>query len=131
MEPTLTTFLRGEAGFAYYAVTLIVPALSYVVYQVLYQLYLSPLAKFPGPNLAAVTRLYEVHYDLVLDGQHTFKIKELHRDYGEEFPSLTMSCCSATKTSPQGRSFAPRLTSSISSITPILTPSIVSSPRNK
>ncbi|ROW17019.1 hypothetical protein VPNG_01431 [Cytospora leucostoma] len=48
----------------------------------LYRLYLHPLAKFPGPKLAAVTRWYEGYYYLYLSGQYTFKIAELHKQYG-------------------------------------------------
>lgn len=50
----------------------------------LYRLYLHPLARFPGPKLAAVTRLYEGYYDIYQSGQYTFKIAELHKQYGEE-----------------------------------------------
>jgi hypothetical protein len=48
----------------------------------IYSVYLGPLASFPGPKLAAATRWYECYYDLVLGGQYTFKIKELHQKYG-------------------------------------------------
>jgi hypothetical protein len=47
-----------------------------------YQLTFSPLAKFPGPKIAAVTRLYEMYYDLLKQGQYTFKIAEMHEKYG-------------------------------------------------
>ena len=47
-----------------------------------YRLFLHPLAKFPGPRLAALTRYYEAYYDVVWNGQYTFKIAELHRKYG-------------------------------------------------
>ena len=57
--------------------------LLYGVVVVVYRLYLSPLSKFPGPKLAAATLLYEAYYDVIKGGQYTFKIKELHEQYGE------------------------------------------------
>jgi hypothetical protein len=47
-----------------------------------YSVYFGPLAKFPGPKLAAATRLYEFYYDLILKGRYTWKIRELHQEYG-------------------------------------------------
>ena len=47
-----------------------------------YRLFLHPLAKFPGPKLAALTRYYEAYYDVMRNGQYTFKIAELHKEYG-------------------------------------------------
>ncbi|GAM40082.1 hypothetical protein TCE0_034r12149 [Talaromyces pinophilus] len=47
-----------------------------------YRLFLHPLATFPGPKLAAITRYYEAYYDIVKNGQYTFKIAELHKEYG-------------------------------------------------
>ncbi|KAI1495963.1 cytochrome P450 [Biscogniauxia marginata] len=47
-----------------------------------YRLFLHPLSRFPGPKLAAVSRWYEAYYDVVQNGQYTFKIAELHRRYG-------------------------------------------------
>jgi len=46
------------------------------------RLWLSPLAHIPGPKLAALTRLYELYYDIILGGQYTFKISDLHQKYG-------------------------------------------------
>lgn len=54
----------------------------YLVWLVIHRLYLSPLAKFPGPKLAALTRWYEVYYEVVLKGQFSFKIDEMHKKYG-------------------------------------------------
>ncbi|KAK6844451.1 hypothetical protein PG995_014561 [Apiospora arundinis] len=48
----------------------------------IYRLFFHPLARFPGPKLAAITRYYEAYYDLIRNGQYTFKIAELHKKYG-------------------------------------------------
>lgn len=55
---------------------------AYLVTLALYRLFFHPLARFPGPRLAAITRWYEMYYDVVHNGQYTFKIKEMHRQYG-------------------------------------------------
>ncbi|KAK4222656.1 putative cytochrome P450 E-class, group I [Podospora fimiseda] len=47
-----------------------------------YRLYLHPLAKFPGPKLAAITRYYEAYYDIIKNGQYIFRIAEMHKKYG-------------------------------------------------
>lgn len=50
---------------------------------VLYRLYLSPLAKIPGPVLAAATGWYEFYYDCVLAGRYIFEVERMHDTYGE------------------------------------------------
>ncbi|KAH6678179.1 cytochrome P450, partial [Halenospora varia] len=47
-----------------------------------YRLFLHPLAKFPGLKLTAVTRYYEAYFDIIQNGQYTFKIAEIHKKYG-------------------------------------------------
>lgn len=54
----------------------------YLVSLVIYRLLFHPLAGFPGPKLAAVTRWYEGFYDIVRDGEYTFQIARLHKQYG-------------------------------------------------
>ena len=53
----------------------------YVVVLIIYRLYFSPLAKFPGPKVAAATLWYEFYYDVVKRGRYTWKIAELHAQY--------------------------------------------------
>ena len=61
--------------------------LLYLLTVIIYRLFFHPLASFPGPKLAAVTRYYEGYYDVIQNGQYTFKIAELHKKYGIGTPS--------------------------------------------
>ena len=54
----------------------------YYIFLAFYRLYLSPIAKFPGPTLAALTLWYEFYYDVIKRGRYTWKIAELHERYG-------------------------------------------------
>lgn len=51
--------------------------------KVIYRLWFSPLAGFPGPKLAAATSLYEFYFDYANNAKYCFKIEEMHRVYGE------------------------------------------------
>ena len=70
--------LRGPA----LAVGFLIVSFVYFVALVVYRLYFSPLSKFPGPRLAAATYLFEGYYDVVKRGKYTFKIRDLHAEYG-------------------------------------------------
>ena len=48
----------------------------------IYNLYFHPLSSFPGPRLAAATHLYEFYYSVILDGQFTWELERLHKQYG-------------------------------------------------
>lgn len=61
----------------------------YIAIKCCYRLYIHPLAKFPGPKLAAITYKYEFYYDGIKDGQYSNHIAELHKKYGmdRQFPN--------------------------------------------
>lgn len=80
MEGYLTHNIPALLGAVFLALSI------YVIAGVLYRLYFSPLSKFPGPKLAAATFWYEFYYDAILKGRYVFKIKDMHRRYGE-FPT--------------------------------------------
>ncbi|KAL8826802.1 MAG: hypothetical protein Q9191_003573 [Dirinaria sp. TL-2023a] len=67
------------------AFTFLLPVLLTALYGAglaFYRLFLSPLAKFPGPKLAALTRKYESYYEAVRNYEYLWKIKKLHQQYG-------------------------------------------------
>ena len=64
---------------------------SWVLYTCVYRLWFHPLARFPGPKLAALTTWYEGYYDcLQYKGRFTFKLGDLHEKYGTTFHILEM-----------------------------------------
>jgi hypothetical protein len=54
----------------------------YALGLIVYRLYLHPLAKFPGPRIAAVTSFYEGYFEIVQKGQYSKHISKLHDQYG-------------------------------------------------
>ena len=81
-------FSISHVSWPHVAGTLIVYLASLVVYR----LFFHPLARFPGPKLAAITRLYEGYYDFYKNGQYTFKIAELHKRYGKRRHRKRICC---------------------------------------
>lgn len=56
-----------------------------VLFQVIllaYNVYAHPLAKIPGPKLAAMSKLYELWHDLGRKGRYVFEIERMHAKYG-------------------------------------------------
>ena len=66
---------------------LLVGAIIYLFWAMIicvYRLYFHPMAKFPGPKLAAITGWVETYYDVFRGGQFIFKIEEWHKKYGSD-----------------------------------------------
>ena len=57
---------------------------------VLYRLYAHPLARFPGPSIAAATSWYEAYYEIVLNGQYSRQISKLHDRYGKSICFISL-----------------------------------------
>ena len=58
----------------------------FIIYLVglhVYRLTFDPLAKFPGPKLAAASLWYEFYYDVVKKGRYTWEIVRMHEKYGK------------------------------------------------
>jgi len=79
MEPLLKVYAVLALAFVYF------------VGLAIYRLYMSPLAKFPGPKLAALTQWVEAYYEILHGegGQFMWKYREWHEQYGE---STTFVC---------------------------------------
>ena len=72
------------AFIEYSALLKLLPILiaPYVVVLYIYRMFFDRLSHIPGPKLAAASLWYEFYYDVVLKGQYTYKIRELHEQYG-------------------------------------------------
>lgn len=60
-------------------------ALAYGLGLLVFRLLFHPLARVPGPKIAAITGWYEFYWDCPKSGQYVFRIRDMHRRYGE-FP---------------------------------------------
>ena len=80
----MAEYLPSETlGGAYAPVVVSLTALVACVYIVIYRLWLGPLAKFPGPKLAALTQGYQFWFDVVKKGKLPWELIRLHDSYGK------------------------------------------------
>ncbi|KAI0160237.1 cytochrome P450 family protein [Xylariaceae sp. FL1272] len=81
----ITTFFKDylpENPYIRAAIILLVVWSLYVDGLVIYRLFFSPIARFPGPKLAAATGWYESYYDVVKQGKFLFEVERMHKQYG-------------------------------------------------
>ncbi|KAF2963899.1 hypothetical protein GQX73_g9661 [Xylaria multiplex] len=71
-----------EANITHLAIVAAGATVLYTFGLVIWRLYYSPLAKFPGPKLAAATLWYEFYWDVLKKGQWVWEIDRMHRKYG-------------------------------------------------
>ena len=62
---------------------LIIFSIFYLILSALNRLYFSPLAKIPGPRLAALTLWYEFYHDFIRKGQYLWVIVDMYTKYDE------------------------------------------------
>lgn len=55
----------------------------YYIARTVYRLFFHPLARVPGPRIAAISSLYEFYWDCVKFGRYHVKIDEMHEKYGK------------------------------------------------
>jgi hypothetical protein len=62
-------------------------SLIWLLSLVIYRLYLSPIAKFPGPKIAALTHWYECYFDVFTPGggMYMWEIEKMHQKYGRNY----------------------------------------------
>ena len=66
------------------AVAVLVLSVASTVWLMIYRLYLSPVAGFPGAFWPKVTFWYEFYYEWIKPGQYHRKIYEMHERYGQD-----------------------------------------------
>jgi hypothetical protein len=72
---------NGIAGVVLPAI--VASFVAYAVYTIIYNVYFHPLAKFPGPPLAATTTYWKAYVECIADRSFCHELVELHAQYGE------------------------------------------------
>jgi hypothetical protein len=84
-DPVMTTTFIGYAlrhPAANPILTAVFGLMLYLLGLAVYRLYLHPLARCPGPKLAALTFFYGFYFEGIKRGRYTFEIQRMHEKYG-------------------------------------------------
>lgn len=71
--------LWTKAGYSFLPLTVFALG-SYIA---IYRLFLSPIAKFPGPKIAALTNAYQFYFDVIKGGRMPWELIRVHDTYGK------------------------------------------------
>lgn len=66
-------------------VGLVACAIVSLAIKVIYRIKYHPLAKFPGPKIAAATHLYEIAWDYFGYGAYLYEVQRMHERYGMSY----------------------------------------------
>lgn len=80
-EPLIMGVL-GTSDITYGIVITLITLTLYNAGLAIYRLYLHPLAKFPGPKVAAASYWYQFYHDVVCHRRLIWSIQDLHAQYG-------------------------------------------------
>ena len=86
----MTTTPFANWPFSSTCVSLALALLTWYASLVVYRIYFHPLAKFPGPPLAAATYWYEFYFEIFKGARYTWKLEDLHRQYGSYPPRFVL-----------------------------------------
>ena len=64
----------------------------YTIYGIINRLFLSPIAKFPGRKLAALSFWNEFYYDVIKRGEYVWEIQKMHEEYGTHLDIRPLRC---------------------------------------
>lgn len=73
-----------------------------------YRLWFHPLARFPGPKLAALSLWYEFYFDVVKRGQFMWEIQRMHEKYGKKYRDVPLQVSVLTNQQDRSSELTPK-----------------------